>query len=474
MNKKMKTILAGLLAILLLTGCGLSSAASAQGEGRQSAGAAGTVAETALEWELDVSDRDASGEYEADGAVTLLPGSELTITEAGVYILSGVYEDQTLVIDAGEEDKVQLVLAGASISNSVGPAIYVRGADKVFITAAEGTENTIADGSSYSYTDGDVEVDAAVFSRADLSINGSGSLTITGNCKHAVVSKDDLVVTAKDLCVDAQNVGLNGKDSLTLSEAKVSISAGSDGLRSDNAEDTERGCVYVVDSELTIISGKDGIQAETVFAAQNAEISITADTGKGIKSGLTLSISGGVYEIEAGDDALHTNGSLLILDGSFTLRSGDDGVHADGKAEISGGTLSISASEGVEATCVLISGGEITIRASDDGINAARKSADYTPGVEISGGTLSITMGAGDTDAIDSNGSLVISGGTISISANSPFDYDSSASFTGGEVYVNGQQVSQLTNQMIGGPGGFGGGQGGFPGGQGGFPGGHR
>ena len=142
--------------------------------------------------------------------------------------------------------------------------------------------------------------------------------------------------------------------------------------------------------------------------------------------------------------------------------------------------MNITAYEGIEGTYILISGGDITIAASDDGVNAARKSSAYTPTVEITDGTVTITMGAGDTDGIDANGNIIITGGTISVSGNSAFDYDGTATFTGGTVYVNGQQVTTLSNQFMGGGmgGGFGGGpgnQGGFgggPGGQGGFGGG--
>ena len=385
MKKAFKLIPACALALFLLASCVFAPAASAESR---------SVAEI----EISVSKRDASGEYDASEAVTLSPGDDLTITEAGVYILSGVYEDQMIVIEVGEEDKVQLVLAGTTMTNENGPVIYVRSADKVFITAAEGTVNTISDGSDYTLTDGDTSLDAAVFSKEDLTINGAGKLTINGNYKHAVVSKDDLVITAKDLTVNAENVGLNGKDSVTLSEATVSITAGSDGIRSEN-------------------------------------------------------------------------GSILVDGGEFTIRASSDGIVAAELVGLSGGSFDITASEGIEATYILISGGNITISASDDGINAARKSASYTPTVEITGGTISITMGAGDTDGIDSNGNIIITGGTISVNGNSTFDYDGTASFTGGTVYVNGQQVTTLPNQMMGGGmGGFGGqgGMGGFGGGHGG------
>ncbi len=494
MKKSIRIILIGALALFMLVGCGAapttsagSSAVSSE-ESTQSTELSASIVEDA------VSKRDASGEYEADGAVTLDPDGDLTITEAGVYLLSGSYEGMIL-IEAGEEDKVQLVLENAELTNGEGPAIYVKSADKVFLTAAEGTVNTISDGEDYTLTDEDTTLDAAVFSKEDLTINGAGSLTINGNDKHAVVSKDDLVVTAKDLTVTAVNVGLDGKDSVTLSEASVSITAGSDGVRSENGTDADKGFVYVIDSTLAVVSGKDGIQAETVFIAENAEISITAGGGsgarssdasesyKGIKAGVSVTVSGGAYQIDALDDAIHTNGSVLIDGGDFTLTSRDDGIHANEKIEISGGTLDITAYEGIEATYVLISGGEITIAATDDGINAARKSASYTPTVEIRGGTVTITIGPGDTDGVDSNGNIVISGGSVSVSGQSAFDYDGSATLSGGTVYVNGQQVTTLPNQMMGGgmggfgggPGAQGGGFGGGPGGQGGgFGGGRR
>ena len=491
MKKSLKTTLVSALALCMLVGCGFSPAASAEtlSAASSSGGTVLTVALSDSAIDTSVSDRDASGEYDASEAVKLSADGDLTITEAGVYVLSGDYAGM-IVIDSGEEDKVQLVLENASITNDSGPAIFVRSADKVFITAAAGTVNTISDGSDYTLTDGDTTLDAAVFSKDDLTINGAGKLTISGNYKHAVVSRDDLVITAKDLSINAENVGLNGKDAVKLSGAAVSITAGSDGIRSDNGTDADKGFVSVVDSTVTIASGKDGIQAETVFTAENADINIASGGGsgagssnaaesyKGIKAGVSIAVSGGVYKIDALDDAIHTNGSVLISDGEFTLQSRDDGIHADEKAEITGGTLNITAREGIEATYVLISGGDITIQASDDGINAARKSSAYTPTVEIAGGTVTITMGAGDTDGIDANGNILISGGTVSITGSSPFDYEGSASFTGGTVYVNGQQVNSLPNQMMGGEmGGMGsfGGQGGFgggPGGPGGFGGG--
>ena len=351
--RKFKNIAAVLTAIILVL-----AAVPVQGF------ADGTFAEKAG-LDISVTERESSGSYDASNAVCLYPDDDLTITAEGVYILCGEYKNQMILVDAAKEDKVQIVLENAVIANSSGPAVYVKSADKVFITAAAGTESSISDGSQYAMTDGETEVDAAVFSKDDLVINGSGKLTISGNMKHAVVSKDDLIVTAKDLTVTAVSKCLCGKESVVLSDASADLQAGTDGIRSDE---------YVA---------------------------------------------------------------------------------------ISGGTVNISASEGIEGTYILIAEGKIIISATDDGINAAKKSDTLFPLVEITGGTISISMRPGDTDGIDVNGDIIISGGVIDITGSSSFDYDGAADFAEGTVYVNGRIVSELPNQMVGGfgmmPGEFGG-----------------
>ena len=127
--------------------------------------------------------------------------------------------------------------------------------------------------------------------------------------------------------------------------------------------------------------------------------------------------------------------------------------------QIDGGSVTVAAAEGIEATWVQINGGDVSVTATDDGVNAAHKSSAYTPTVEINGGSLTIVMGAGDTDGVDSNGNIIINGGTISVTGGSSFDCDGTAQYNGGTIIVNGQQVNSIPNQMMGGMrGGFGGG----------------
>ena len=145
------------------------------------------------------------------------------------------------------------------------------------------------------------------------------------------------------------------------------------------------------------------------------------------------------------------------------MKVSDDAVHTDGFLLIEGGTFDLTAAEGLEGTYVMVNGGDITINASDDGINAAHKSDAYSPVIEINGGNIRITMGAGDTDGLDSNGDIIINGGTVDITGRSACDYDGKAEFNGGKLIVNGTEVNTIPNQMMGG-GGRGGNNGEMPG----------
>ena len=185
----------------------------------------------------------------------------------------------------------------------------------------------------------------------------------------------------------------------------------------------------------------------TVTAAEHA-----------IRANDLIAVAAGMLSLQAGEDGLHaensedeTRGNIRILDGEITVRCKDDAVHANTLLQIDGGNLDLKGAEGLEGTYVRINAGDIFISASDDGINAGRKSSAYVPTVEINGGEVTIVMGEGDTDGVDSNGNLIITGGTIDVTANSSFDYDGTAEYTGGVVIVNGKEVTSIPNQMMGG-----------------------
>ncbi len=180
----------------------------------------------------------------------------------------------------------------------------------------------------------------------------------------------------------------------------------------------------------------------------------------------SISVYDGTFNIKTEKDGFHcendeAEGTITILGGTYTISGGSDGMQARALLQIDSGTMNITAAEGLEATYVLINDGDINISASDDGINAAASSNAYETAVEINGGNLNVAVGQGDTDAIDSNGSVYINGGTINITAQmSAFDYDRTAEFNGGTIIINGQQVSEIPQSMMG--GGMHGGMGGM------------
>ena len=342
------------------------------------------------------TDRDLEQTADRTDAVflTVADGQDITITEAGVYVLSGTASGVTVRVEAGEDDKVQLVLDGLSVTNTSFPVIYVKSADKVFVTVA--ADSSLAVTGAFT-SDGDTKTDSVVFSKTDLTLNGTAALTISSS-DNGVVSKDDLKVTGGTWIIRAASKALEANDSIRIAGGTLNLTAGTDGLHAENDDDPSEGFIYI----------------------------------------------GG---------------------GSLTISAGDDAIHATTVVQIDGGSISAVAAEGIEGTYIQLNGGTISIQASDDGINAARKSSAYTPVVEINGGDITIAMGAGDTDGIDSNGNIIMNGGTVNVTGNSTFDYDGTAQYNGGTIIANGQQVSEIPNQMMGGQGGWGG-QGGGRGGK--------
>ena len=402
MKKSMKIAVAALVAFVIL-GTWAVGFAIAEADKTSSAEASSTVVQAqTLRSEL-CSDRDLQQTADLTEAVTyaVADGQDITITEAGVYVLTGKAKDVTVYVAADKEDKVQLVLDGLAITNGDAPAIYVKSADKVFVTTAG--DSALAVTGAFS-SDGDTHTDGVIFSKSDLVLNGTATLTVTSS-ENGIVGKDDLKITGGTYLVSAQSKAIEANDSIRIADGVFELTAGTDGLHTENDDDDTTGYIYL----------------------------------------------GG---------------------GTFTIQAGDDGLHATAVIQVDDGELTIAAAEGIEATYVQLNGGTIAISSWDDGINAAQKSKAYRATVEINGGDITIAMGAGDTDGVDSNGDILINGGTVSVPGNSTFDYDGTGAITGGTVIVNGQQVTTLPNQMMGGRGGFGGGWGG----NGGFggPGGRR
>ena len=417
-------------------------------------------------------------------------GSSVTITAAGTYTLSGTLNNGQIIVETADADPVLLILNGVDITYATSAPIYVSNAEKVVITLAEGTENVVTDGSSYVFADAETtEPNAAIFSKDDLTINGSGSLTVNANYNNGITSKDDLKLISSNITVNAVNDGIKGRDSIAVKDASLTINAGGDGMQANNDEDAEKGYIAIESGTITINATEDGIQAETSLQIGSGDISITTASGKGLKAVADLQVNGGTISINSADDALHSNGTMTINGGVFTLATSDDGMHADATLTINDGTIAILNSyEGLEATNVTVNGGTIDIVASDDGINGAggnetSSSASTSGGrdnfsssqgsITINGGTITIAAaGSGNGDGLDANGTITVTGGDTVVKTPSSYrdysdiDYDTSFSMTGGRVRIlnaDGTYTEVTDSYVAQGPGGGGGGRPGRP-----------
>ena len=279
-----------LCACMALNGCSSTSLpddtlSSEQEETESSVSSSEDSAYTYSDYELDDSfDRQSAASITLSGSTAQSNGSgvsinnaTVTISKEGCYLISGELEDGQIIVDAGDSDKVQLVLDKASIHCSTGSAILVRNADKVKVTLAADSENELSDGTEYQ-TDDD-NPDSALFSKDDLVINGSGSLTVQGNYKHGIAGNDDLVITGGRLTVNSLSHALRGKDSVAILDGTFVLTSQKDGIQASNTEDSTKGWVQIDGGNFTIQSSGDGIQAETNLSIYDGSFTITSGGG---------------------------------------------------------------------------------------------------------------------------------------------------------------------------------------------------
>ncbi|MBP3918786.1 MAG: carbohydrate-binding domain-containing protein, partial [Clostridia bacterium] len=372
-------------------------------------------------------------------------------------------------------------------------------------TAAD-TNNTIMSTHDVQEEDSTANA-AAIFSKEDLVLLGEGSLEVISAHGNGIVSKDHLKIASGTYTVTADGHGICGKDSVCIKDGTFTITSGKDGIHAENNDIAASGSVYLFGGVYTINASGDGISASHTLQIDNGLYHITSGGGmengaahietdklfdrgdfgnrmkgnpvespienpktdsdaanteltdsdsvscKGIKAELALEISGGSFDLNTADDALHVNGNMSILGGVFHIRTGDDGIHADDKIIITDGEINIMESyEGIEAYEIIISGGTITVTSDDDGLNASGGSAEPYENrdmqtvsrenacIQISGGDIYVDAGG---DGFDSNGDIQISGGVSIIeadadSANGALDYDGEGSITGGTVLALG------------------------------------
>ena len=409
------------------------------------------------EADIDMTDmftkRDLSGTYEESEAVKItLSGKTatcdssnvqieegvVTIKAAGVYVLSGTLTDGTIVVDAGDDDKVQLVLDGVSITAADYAAIYAKNADKVFVTLAEGIENSLTVSGDYVQND-DNNVDAVIFAKCDLTLNGNGSLTVKDTTGHGIVSKDDLVVTGGTYMIDSQDHCLNGKDSVRIADGTFTLTCDEDGIHAGN-DDQQDGYIYIEGGDIDISVGDDAMHAEGLLIITGGDIDISKSY-EGIE-GYKILVTGGDIDVAASDDGFNAAG------GSSGNSGDNKGGSFDGTGDNKGGFGGGPGwdMDGNTPPARPDSNRQNSGTPGGPGMGGVGMDADYDAYILITGGTININA---DGDGIDSNGYLGIAGGNVYVlgssnNGNGALDCGIYAAITGGEmVAVGGSGMAQ-------------------------------
>lgn len=404
---------------------------------------------------IDITDmftkRDLAGTYDESEAVKItlsgktaacdssnvhIEDGVVTIKAAGVYVLSGTLTDGTVVVDAGDDDKVQLVFDGVSITAADYAAIYAKNADKVFVTLTEGTENTLTVSGDYVQTD-DNNVDAVIFAKCDLTLGGSGSLTVKDTTGHGIVSKDDLVVMGGTYTIDSQDHCLNGKDSVRIADGTFTLTCDEDGIHAGN-DDQQDGYIYIEGGDIDISVGDDAMHAEGLLIITGGDIDISKSY-EGIE-GYKILVTGGDIDVVANDDGFNAARPDSNGQSDGTQSTEDDQRQTDSFKRRTNDTETNRPE--------LPEKGD---RPGDSGTPGgpgmgAGMDADYDAYILITGGTININA---DGDGIDSNGYLGIAGGNVYVlgpsnNGNGALDYGIYATVTGGEmVAVGGSGMEQ-------------------------------
>ena len=465
-----------LIAALGLTGCstasgttltsGTSTVHSAVSGTTAGTSTSNTAAEQTLDAQTHYTNEDLTWDSSDEKAIDLanptatdgvsVENGTITITSGGTYRITGEYSGQ-VKIEAAKTDTVRLVLDNAKITNSTGAAINVVSAAEAIIYTAAGTTNTVADEANYTAT-GDDDPDAAIYSTANLTLTGEGSLSVEGAYEEGIHTTGGLVIASGTLEVNAANTGIKGKDYVDITGGIVNVTAAQDGIKSTNTDDESMGFTRLSAGSVTVSAGDDGLKAPH-----------------------TLEISGGTLNIEKSNEGIEAQ-YINILDGDVTVNSTDDGINAslkDSSSDASSDTTSGTATTGQQTqqnqngqvqqapagggaapggsqgstgqnqnmpqpptdgtmpgggggtfevvdAAINISGGTVTVNAEGDGI-------DSNGTATFSGGTVTVNgPAAGGNNALDSNGDLLLNGGTVTAGSTADmFEAPSSASTSG-------------------------------------------
>ncbi len=419
-----------------------------------------------FESNIEFPNIDTSG---IDLTTEVLTGDNIVITKSGTYNFEGEYESISVNVDKEVDDgDIYLVFNNITINNNAGTPINVVEGKNVIILLEDNSYNEITQGSII--TD-DVDFpSAAIYSKADLLITGNGTLEVSTEYNDGINSRDDLVIENSTIIIDSEGDGLVGKDLVAIENSKITIDALKDGIKSSNTEDTSLGNILITSGEYNIEAGNDGISSENSLQIDGGEFII--ETGGGFKEVLNeitvgegpgnsiqatdlleysmkslkgeyITINDGIFELSSYEDAIHSNNSLLINDGEFEIWSGDDGIHSDTDLVINNGNINIeNAYEGIEGSSIIINGGDLNIVVLDDGINASAE----TGFIKITGGSLYVYARG---DGIDSNGDLLVTGGSTIVEVDAIYSGGDSELDVGGDFEHSGGSLTDERGNLI-------------------------
>lgn len=384
-------------------------------------------------------------------------GSTIAISAPGTYVLTGTLDAGQVVVNSTAEGKVRLVLNGAQITSATGSAIQITAADEAVVVLAEGTDNSLTDAATYAGATSDSTEDtdapnAALHSMADLTLTGTGTLTVTGNANDGIAGKDGLVIQSGTVTVTAVDDGIRGKDYLIVEGGTVSVTAGDDALKSDNEADDTVGYIALLGGTVTLDAGDDGAHAEGELTVGQATVTVERST-EGLE-GSAIVIDAGTVSVTAGDDGLNTpqgGDGVSLSGGTVTVSADGDGVDTGGALTITGGTLVVSGptSNGNGALDadggVSISGGTL-LAAGSSGMAVAPATDSAQPWVSVTFGDV---VPAGSVVQVVSGDSVVAS---YTVAKDTSSVVFSSAALQDGasyDVYVggtpSGQAIAGLT-----------------------------
>ena len=464
MNMKFKKITAVIMAALLISS--FASCANASGD-KSSVSSSVAILDTSdmfsnKDKEIGYDESDCSkitlsgSSASSEDKNVSISGSTVTITKEGTYLLSGTLDNGQIIVDADDNAKVRLIFNGVNINCDTSAAVYVKQADKVFITLAKGTQNTLSNTKEFVAID-DNNIDGVIFSKEDLTLNGSGSLTVNAKYGHGIVAKDDLVISGGTYTITAEKKGISANDSIRIADGEFTITSGTDALHAENTDDTSKGYIYIAGGTFTLTAGTDGMDASGAVQIDDGTFTITtgggssnastkqngsrnadwgnwgggmggnmggmndwgsmddsnarqmsADTTDELSVVTLATVSGAASTTTAASSdsakGIKSDSSVAINNGTFQIDSSDDAIHSNNAVSVSNGTLNItSGDDGIHADAALtVSGGTVNITKSYEGLEGQT--------IDITGGNLSVTASddglnaAGGNDQSSMNG----------------------------------------------------------------------